>query len=81
VDAVNRHRVPKRQWRKWSRHARAVFNELYGAMRESAWAFQSPKVKAMKIPARLWQVTAWNAAWIAADAVDGVQVVALKDAA
>jgi hypothetical protein len=81
MDAVNRHRVATRKWRRWSKQARAVFNELYGAMTASAWAFQSPKVTTLKIPARLWRVTAWNAAWIAADAVDGFTVVVLRDAA
>jgi hypothetical protein len=68
---ANRHRVPKKAWRRWSEGARHVFNELYAQMRERPDAFQAPAVERMKIAPRSWSVTAWNAAWIAADACDG----------
>jgi hypothetical protein len=65
-DGVNRHKVPQRQWRKWSLAGRKVFNELYSAMAQNQWTFLHPHQD--KISKRLWKTTAWNAAWIAADA-------------
>lgn len=65
-DAANKHRVPKKQWRKWSLLARKVFNELYSAMVLNKELFLHPHQK--KLTNRMWKTTAWNAAWIAADA-------------
>lgn len=65
-DAINRHRVPKKQWQKWSVAARKVFNEVYSAMAKNAKLFMHPKQE--RVPARMWTTTAWNAAWTAADA-------------
>lgn len=66
-DAVNRHRVPPKKWRKWSMLARKVFNELFSCMSENRDLFLHPHQE--KISQRLWKTTCWNAAWIAADAV------------
>ena len=65
----NLHKVPKPKWRRWSPLARYVFNELYSTMKQSPWAFSHPKTD--KISPRRWDTTAWNASWIAADAVVG----------
>jgi hypothetical protein len=65
--SANRNRVPKRQWRKWSSLARLVFNETYGAMMANPEHYWHPM--AQRVGKRLWKTTAWNAAWIAADAV------------
>ena len=65
---VNQHKVPVKKWRKWSDQARAVFNELYGTMRANQKLFLHPKAEA--VSAQLWKTVCWNAAWIAADAVD-----------
>ncbi|HEV8262702.1 MAG TPA: hypothetical protein VGQ19_18350 [Burkholderiales bacterium] len=67
--AVNRHKVPQRQWRKWTLVARKVFNEVYSTMAQNQWTFLHPHQD--KVSKRLWKTTAWNAAWIAADATRG----------
>ena len=66
-ESVNRNKVPVKQWRKWSPVARKVFNEVYGTMNKNQWTFLHPKQD--KLSARMWNTVAWNAAWIAADAV------------
>jgi hypothetical protein len=65
---LNVHKVPQKQWRKWSYHAKRVFNELFSAMSRNQWTFTHPKAE--ERPATQWNTTAWNAAWLAADAVD-----------
>lgn len=75
MNTGNRHRVPKKQWRKWSRLGRHVFNEVFSAMSRNAWAFQAPSVEKDPPTKRAWKTTAWNAAWIAADAADEVPIV------
>lgn len=69
MNARNSYKVPLKQWRKWNKQARKVFNALYSHMIGSPWAFQSPAVVAMKLNKRQWNATAWNASWIAADAI------------
>lgn len=64
----NRNRVPKKQWTKWSEQARRVFNRVYMFCVENEWAMRHPK--SPKPKTEFWETTAWNAAWIAADAVD-----------
>ena len=66
-ESVNRNKVPLKQWRKWNVAARKVFNETYGTMRKNQWAFLHPKQD--KVSPQLWRTVAWNAAWIAADAL------------
>lgn len=66
--ARNTFKVQRKQWAKWSAKARAVFNALYAHMGDQA-LYLHPKAKPM--PAPQWKTTRWNAAWIAADAVDG----------
>lgn len=63
-------KVPKKQWSKWSKRAQAVFNRCYKFFRTSQWAMVHPKAPTLN--ARLWDTTAYNAAWIAADAVDNI---------
>ena len=66
---TNRYRVPKKQWKKWSEQARRVFNEVYYTMRNNKQTlFLHPK--ATPVPKAQWNTTAWNAAWIAADAAN-----------
>lgn len=64
----NRYKVPLEQWKKWSRSAQTVFNAVYFQMKKQR-IFTHPK--ASKIPRNQWDTTRWNAAWIAAEAVDG----------
>jgi hypothetical protein len=63
----NVHGVAKRQWKKWDKLARYVFNETYELMINNQGLFKHPK----DVPSDLemWKTTAWNAAWIAADNV------------
>lgn len=62
----NHHRVPKKQWDKWSWIARTTFNALYSEMIQFQCCFVHPK--AAVIPCEHWKTIAWNAAWIAATA-------------
>lgn len=63
----NAHHVPVKQWRKWPSLARVIFNELYSTMNDNQKLFLHPEVTAMS--AKKWKTVAWNASWIAADAV------------
>lgn len=65
----NRHRVPTKAWKNWSGSARRVFNIVFEIMRDQE-IFLHPKAT----PSRRehWKTTRWNAAWIAAEAVDAV---------
>ncbi len=66
----NKHKVPVRQWRKWSRLAQRVFNDMYYSMRPSMqFAFHHPQAKLL--PAEHWKTVRWNAAWNAACAANG----------
>lgn len=65
--AANQFKVPKSQWRKWPDQARDTFNWLYDVMMSSPDLFRHPK--AIKQNPRHWKTTAWNTAWLAADAV------------
>jgi hypothetical protein len=64
----NENRVPQKQWRKWSEKARQVFNEVYGAIYWNPRIIRHPKQEPM--PDAHWKTLSWNAAWLAADAVD-----------
>lgn len=67
--AVNKHKVPKKQWDAWSNDARRVFNALHYAMRPmNQFAFIHPDAAPMS--KKHWETTRWNAAWEAACAVD-----------
>lgn len=63
----NRYKVSQRTWRKWSDQARNVFNTLYGTMIKNPSNYQHSK--AVAVPKEHWEVTAWNAAWIAAHSI------------
>ena len=66
---ANKHRVAKKEWRKWSEHARRVFNDLYGELPpKSQWKVVSPY--ATLVPETHWQVLRWNVAWLAAEAAN-----------
>ena len=64
----NSNRVPKKQWSKWSKEAKAIFNSCYDFFMNNQKTMNHPK--ADKQPAFHWKTVAWNAAWIAADACD-----------
>lgn len=63
--ARNRNNVPKKQWNKWSKKAKAVFNRVYSEMYD-ATIFLDHKTPNKK----QWRITRWNVAWISANAVD-----------
>jgi len=66
----NKHKVPKKQWDKWSNLARRVFNDMMYSMRPSMqFAFHHPST--LPLAKEQWQTTRWNAAWSAAEAVKG----------
>lgn len=67
-DRRNRHDVPAKVWMRWSAKAREVFNAVYRTMGDQS-LFLHPKATPAK--REHWSTTRWNAAWIAADAVDG----------
>jgi len=63
-DAVNRYKVPKSQWKRWSKFQRRVFNGVHSQMLHQQHLFTHPKTD--EIPRDEWKTIAWNAAWTAA---------------
>ena len=66
----NKHKVPVKQWNKWSNHARRVFNEMYYSLRPSM-QLQFLHPDALPASKEHWGTTRWNVAWTAAEAVKG----------
>lgn len=67
---LNKHKVPKLQWDRWSNHARKTFNTMYQSMRPSMqFAFVHPQ--ATPVSKQHWETTRWNVAWEAAEIADG----------
>jgi hypothetical protein len=66
----NQYKVPKKKWRKWSPRARSVFNLMYKWLIHGQEHMLHPKTEI--VPRLQWKTTAWNASWLAADAVDNV---------
>ena len=64
----NVNRVPKKQWSKWSKEAKAIFNRSYLFFINNQGLMKHPR--APKLSPNQWQTVSWNAAWIAADACD-----------
>lgn len=62
----NHYKVNERFWKKLGPIGRHVFNVTYSTMIDGQWAFKHPKEP--DVPIRRWKTTAWNAAWIAAEA-------------
>lgn len=64
----NKHKVPLKQWNKWSNLARRVFNDMMYSLRPSMqFAYLHPDAKAAAL--EHWQTTRWNVAWSAAEAI------------
>lgn len=72
MDIKNKHKVSKRKWNRWSEKAKEVFNTVRDSMKTDPELFWHPKQP--KINSKWWDTTTWNAAWIAADAVDEKRV-------
>ena len=63
----NLHKVPAKQWRKWSKKQRKLFNRVYEDIRNiGADLFLSPVTIQRNISDKEFKVIAWNAAWTAA---------------
>lgn len=69
ISRANLYHVPGKKWRKWTARAREVFNLVYSTMRSNQRLFAHPK--AAPVSRDHWNTTAWNAAWIAANAANG----------
>ena len=65
----NENKVPQKVWRKWSKSARWVFNDLYTSLLGSKMWLSNSLQK--KITPQEHKVASWNAAWLAAEAVEG----------
>lgn len=61
----NTHRVPRRQWNKWSLVAHHVFNKTYEEMVRMGPAVCAPQMKA-EVTEKDWNTISWNAAFTAA---------------
>jgi hypothetical protein len=68
VTIENGHKVPSKQWAKWSIRAKYLFNRVYESMLLDERFFSHPEARAV-LPEH-WKVTAWNAAFTAACEVD-----------
>ncbi|NJN35832.1 MAG: hypothetical protein HC794_00775 [Nitrospiraceae bacterium] len=67
---VNRHKVPKRAWNRWTNAGKKTFNGVYDAMRpKMQFAFTHPEQ--YPIPRSHWETIRWNAAWQAAHSASG----------
>ncbi len=66
----NNNRVPKKQWNKWSEAAHRTFNQVYESVRDGYKVLFPPA--AQSLTKATIDVIAWNTAWVAADACDGV---------
>ena len=64
----NCNKVARSKWKAWSELSRYTFNDVYDRMTQSPKLFLHPKAD-QKVNEQHWNTTAWNAAWIAADAV------------
>lgn len=62
----NPNKVPKKQWKKWPDLAQRVFNGVYASLEMNQEFVVHPKAEL--VADERWKTTAWNAAWIAADA-------------
>ena len=69
-DCANRYKVPKKQWGRWSKFQRSMFNRVHSAMIHNSALFRHPEAE--PIPASHWKTTAWNAAWEAASAASSL---------
>lgn len=63
----NINKVPKSQWKKWTPQAQRVFNYLFEQMTLDQNLYLHPR--GLQNPPEMWRTTAWNASWMAAEAV------------
>lgn len=65
VKATNVYRVPRKQWERWTRNGRIMFNHVFETMADQSLFNAHPD--AVKLSVYEWKTVRWNAAWIAAD--------------
>lgn len=66
--SINLYGVPASQWRKWTKHQRLLFNDVYGEITKIGPSlYFHPDTLNKGASAAEFQTAAWNAAWIAAD--------------
>lgn len=68
MEVKNKYKVPAKQWRRWSKEARTLFNTHFYTLTHNQRLFLHPKQE--PVPREFWKTTAWNSAWMAADAVN-----------
>ena len=68
----NYNKVPKKQWCDWSNKAKEVFNKTYDFFYYNQKLITHPKMGT--VCGDYWKTISWNAAWIAADAVDNAGI-------
>lgn len=68
-EVANTHKVPRRQWKKWTVVGKHVFNKTFKFMIDNPDLFYHPETirRARQLPDKEFRTTAWNAAWMAAD--------------
>ena len=66
----NEFKVPDKQWRQWPELAKRVFNMTYSQLFNNKFIMNHPRAA---ISDEHWETACWNAAWVAADAVDTSQ--------
>lgn len=64
TELENTYTVPKKQWIKWTRAQRQMFNMVFSCMTDDPKVMQHPNTR---LPVEEWNTIAWNAAWTAAD--------------
>jgi len=70
----NRFKVPTKKWRKWSNHAKKIFNDMYHELRLTMQAtYAHPN--ALPLPKDHWETLRWNVSWIAANTADGTHTL------
>ena len=64
----NPHKVPAKQWQKWNKKQRKMFNGVYeDIMNVGTALFVHPITMQRKLSDDEFRTIAWNAAWTAAD--------------
>lgn len=69
---INVHKVPVKQWNKWSVQQRILFNGLHSFMLENSDVVINP-AHVEKMGKSVWEIISWNAAWMATDFVPNKQ--------
>jgi hypothetical protein len=74
----NKYGVPKKQWEKWSNHARKVFNDMFVSLRPRNQFVYLPPDSPL-LPKTSWEVLQWNVSWMAAASADNSPYTKIQD--